>query len=262
MKDATFSLENKVAIVTGGGKGIGESICKVFASSGAIVQLLDIDSENGMRVVDEIKTTGGQAFFHECDVSNHESTSTLFQKIYNQFNGLHILINNAGIAQIGNVENTSVADMNRMFQVNIMGVYNCLHFGVQLMKQSGGGSIINLASIVSVVAVADRFGYSMSKGAVYTMTLSIAKDYLKDNIRCNSIGPARVHTPFVDNYLKQNYPGQEGEMFKTLSATQPIGRMGKPDEIAHLALYLCSDEASFITGSFYPIDGGFITLNG
>ncbi len=262
MINSTFSLQDKVAIITGGGKGIGESMCKVFAKHGALVHLLDIDIENGQRVVEEIKAAGGQAFFHECDVSEHEATGSVFQKIYARSNGLHILINNAGIAQIGNVENTTVQNMDRMYQVNILGVYNCLHFAIPLMKQSGGGAIINLASIASVVALEDRFGYAMSKGAVYTMTLSIAKDYIKDNIRCNSIGPARVHTPFVDNYLKQNYPGTEAEMFKKLSATQPIGRMGQPQEIAHLALYLCSDQASFITGSFYPIDGGFINLNG
>lgn len=258
---SAFSLKNKVAIVTGGGKGIGESICKVFAGHGAIVHLLDIDTENGNRVVEEITTTGGQAYFHSCDLSQHEVTGDVFQKIHDQSHSLDILVNNAGIAQIGNVENTSFEDMNRMCQVNILGVYNCLHFGIPLMKQSGGGSVINMASIASVVGLADRFGYSMSKGAVYTMTFSIAKDYIKDNIRCNAIGPARVHTPFVDNYLKNTYPGQEKEMFEKLSATQPIGRMGQPEEIAHLALYLCSDKATFITGSFYPIDGGFLTLN-
>ena len=256
-----FSLKNKVAIVTGGGKGIGESISKVFAQQGAIIQLLDIDVENGKRVREEIIAAGGQAFFHQCDLSSHEQTKTTFQKIYDQSGALNILINNAGIAQIGNVENTTPEDMDKMYKVNVFGVYNCLHFGIPLMKQSGGGAIVNLASIASVIGLADRFGYSMSKGAVLTMTYSIAKDYLKDNIRCNAIGPARVHTPFVDNYLKTTYPGQEAEMYKKLSATQPIGRMGKPMEIANLALYLCSDEAAFTTGSFYPIDGGFITLN-
>lgn len=261
MNKPLFSLRNKVAIITGGGKGIGESISKVFAEQEAIVHVLDLDVENGNRVVKEINAAGNKAFFHECDVSQHDATGLIFKRIFDQSGAINILINNAGIAQIGTVEKTSIEDMNRMYQVNILGVYNCLHFGIPLMKKSGGGAIINLASIASVIGLADRFGYSMSKGAVYSMTYSIAKDYINDNIRCNAIGPARVHTPFVDNYLKNNYPDNQQEMFKQLSATQPIGRMGQPTEIAHLALYLCSDEAGFTTGSFYPIDGGFITLN-
>ena len=256
-----FRLDQKVAIVTGGGKGIGESICKIFAEQGAIVHILDIDLENGKRVEKEIQDDGGQVFFHHCDVTLHEGLGTVFQKIYDQHNTIDILVNNAGIAHIGNVENTSEADMDRLYAVNVKSVYSCLHFAVKHMKKSGGGAIVNLASIASVVALADRFAYSMSKGAVYTMTFSIAKDYIADHIRCNAVGPARVHTPFVDGYLKNTYPGREQEMFEKLSKTQPIGRMGQPIEIAHLITYLCSDEAAFITGSFYPIDGGFITLN-
>ena len=151
--------------------------------------------------------------------------------------------------------------MDRLYNINIKSVYSCLHYGVKLMKKSGGGAIVNMASVASVVGLADRFAYSTTKGAVLTMTYSIAKDYIKDHIRCNAIAPARVHTPFVDGYLAKTYPGKEKEMFEKLSQTQPIGRMGKPSEIANLVLYLCSDEAGFITGSVYPIDGGFLTLN-
>ena len=256
-----FSLNQKLAIITGGGKGIGESISQVFAQNGAIVCILDVDDDNGKRVVADITNNGGQAYFYSCDISDHKQTALKFQEIYSKFNQLDILINNAGIAQIGNVEKTSPEDMKRIYEVNIFGVYNCLYAGIPLMKKSGGGVILNMASIASVIGLADRFGYSMSKGAVLTMTYSIAKDYLKDNIRCNAIGPGRVHTPFVDSYLKNTYPGQEKVMFEKLAKTQPIGRMGNPEEIANLALYLCSDEASFTTGSFYPIDGGFLKLN-
>lgn len=256
-----FSLSKKVAIVTGGSKGIGESISKIFASQGAFLHILDIDMERGIQLVNEIEKAGGYARFHKCDISNFEEVSTVFKDIYGINNTIDILVNNAGIAQIGNVENTSPGDMNKMVSINIMGVYNTLHAAIPFMKKSGGGRIVNMASVASVVGLADRFGYTMSKGAVYAMTNSIAKDYINDNIRCNSIGPGRVHTPFVDNYIKQNHPGEEAEMFDKLSKTQPIGRMGKPEEIANLALFLCSDEAGFITGSFYPIDGGFITLN-
>ncbi len=257
-----FSLKKKVAIVTGGGKGIGESICKIFAQQGAIVHILDIDKDNGLRVSMQIKNAKGKAVFHHIDLTKHKKLGKLFKKIYKKEGSLDILVNNAGIAHIGNVEKTTPDDIDKLYAVNVKSVYSCLHYGVKYMKKSQGGSIVNLASIASVIGIQDRFAYSATKGAVYTMTFSVAKDYIHDRIRCNAVGPARVHTPFVDGYLKQNYPGKEKEMFDVLSKTQPMGRMGKPDEVAQLITYLCSDEAGFVTGSFYPIDGGFLTLNG
>lgn len=256
-----FSLKNKVAIVTGGGKGIGESICKIFAEQGAIVHILDKDKDNGLRVSMQIKNAKGKATFHHIDLTKHKKLGKLFKQIYKKEGSLDILVNNAGIAHVGDVENTTPDDLDKLYAVNIKSVYSCLHYGVKYMKKSGGGAIVNLASIASVIGLANRFTYSATKGAIYTMTFSIAKDYIHDRIRCNAVGPARVHTPFVDGFIKQNYPGKEKEMFDTLSKTQPIGRMGKPDEVAQLITYLCSDEAGFVTGSFYPIDGGFLTLN-
>ena len=255
-----FNLRNKVAIVTGGAKGIGESICKIFGSLGASVRLLDIDDENGKKVQSAITEGGGNARFYHCDLTGHLEVGKVFQTIYDQDKKLDILVNNAGIGFIGDVEHTTEEVMQRLYDVNIKSVYSCLHFGVQHMKNSGGGSIVNLASTVSVVGIPERFAYSMSKGAVYSMTFSVATDYLEHNIRCNAVGPGRVHTPFVDNYIALNYPGKEKQMFDKLSKTQPIGRMAKPEEIAKLIAYLCSDEAAFVTGSFYPIDGGFIKL--
>ena len=251
-----FRLDGKVAIVTGGAKGIGEAVCRVFAQQGAVVHILDVDAENGKKVAQEIAAT-----FHECDLTDHDKVGEIFDSIFEQAGSLDILINNAGVAHIGTAETTTPDDMDRIYSVNIKSVYTCLHFGTKLMKQSGGGAIVNLASVASILGISDRFAYSMSKGAVYTMTFSVAKDFIDDNIRCNMVGPGRVHTPFVDGYLQANYPGKEQEMFEALSKTQPIGRMGKPQEIAWLINYLCSDEAGFVTGSFYPIDGGFITLN-
>jgi NAD(P)-dependent dehydrogenase (short-subunit alcohol dehydrogenase family) len=183
------------------------------------------------------------------------------QKILDASGRIDILVNSAGIAHIGKLETTSEADLDRVYQVNVKGVYNTMHEVIGPMKKQGGGVILNIASVASTVGIADRFAYSMSKGAVLTMSYSVAKDYLHDHIRCNCISPARVHTAFVDGFLKANYPGKEQEMFEKLSRTQPIGRMGKPDEVAALALYLCSDESSFVTGTNYPIDGGFLTLN-
>ena len=153
------------------------------------------------------------------------------------------------------------ADFERLFHVNVKGVYNGMFAAIPLMQQQGGGVILNLCSIAAWVGLNDRFAYSMTKGAVHAMTLSAAKDYLADKIRVNSISPARVHTPFVDGFLAKSYPGREQEMFDKLSASQPIGRMAQPEEVAALMLYLCSEEAGFITGTDYPIDGGFLTLN-
>ncbi|MBC7946885.1 MAG: SDR family oxidoreductase [Chitinophagaceae bacterium] len=253
-----FSLKDKTAIVTGGGSGIGKAIASVFARQGANVHIFDLD-DNGKQVAEEITRSGGQCMFHSCDVSNQELVQELIVKIGSS-SGIHILVNNAGIAHIGTAETTSEEDMVRLFNVNIKGVYNFLHAVIPAMKKTGG-VILNMASIASSSGIRDRFAYSMTKGAVVGMTLSTARDYIADNIRCNCISPARVHTPFVDGFIAKNYPGKEEEMFEKLSRSQPIGRMARPEEIAWLALYLCSDEASFITGCDYPIDGGFIKLN-
>jgi NAD(P)-dependent dehydrogenase (short-subunit alcohol dehydrogenase family) len=254
-----FRLDNKTAIITGGGSGIGKAIATVFAQQGASVHILDMDEQGATNVVNEIKAAGGKGRFYKCDVSKQAEVKQIVDGI--AANGaIDILINNAGIAHIGTADTTPEADFDRLVNVNVKGVYNCLHTVIPHMKQNGG-SILNMASIASLVGIPDRFAYSMTKGAVVGMTLSVAKDYLKYNIRCNCISPARVHTPFVDGFLSKNYPGKEAEMFEKLSKTQPIGRMGKPEEIGYLALYLCSDEASFITGCDYPIDGGFTKLN-
>ncbi|HMG68647.1 MAG TPA: SDR family oxidoreductase, partial [Chitinophagaceae bacterium] len=204
--------------------------------------------------------SGGRSFFHKCDVSLQSEVKGIVEAIAGNNKHIHILVNNAGIAHVGTVESTSEADMVRLFNVNVKGMYNCMHEVIPVMKKNGG-VILNLASIAASVGIPDRFAYSMTKAAVIGMTLSVAKDYLDYQVRCNSISPARVHTPFVDGFLKKNFPGNEEEIFEKLSKTQPIGRMGKPEEVANLALYLCSDEASFITGCDYLVDGGFVKLN-
>lgn len=255
-----LSLKNKVAIITGGGSGIGKAISVTFAKAGASVFVLDFNLDAANKTVSEIIADGNIAKAFKCDVANPQEVTEVIRKISAE-KPIDILVNNAGIAHVGNIENTDESDLDNLYNVNIKGVYNCIKASISSLKKQGG-VILNLASIASSVGISDRFAYSMTKGAVLTMTYSIAKDYLDDNIRCNCISPGRVHTPFVDNFIAKNYPGQEEEMFDKLSKTQPIGRMGKPVEIANLALFLCSDEASFITGSNYAIDGGFVTLNG
>jgi 2-keto-3-deoxy-L-fuconate dehydrogenase len=253
-----FSLKNKTALVTGGASGIGKAIASLFAAQGARVYIIELNEEAAQATADEIIAAGGKASVLACDISDQAQVDAAVNSVDSK---IDILVNNAGIAHVGNLENTGSVDFERIFNVNVRGVYNCLHAVVPKMKNTGGGVIVNMASVAGLVGIQDRFAYSMSKGAVLSMTLSVARDYIADNIRCNSISPGRVHTPFVDGFIAKNYVGKEQEIFEKLSKSQPIGRMGKPEEIAHLALYLCSDEASFITGSDYPIDGGFVKLN-
>ena len=252
-------LANKVAVITGAASGIGYAIARRFAAEGAYVHLLDLKEEQVQEAARDIKAAGHEAAAHPCDVTKQDQVLAALDAI-NQQHPAHILVNNAGIGFVGNLEKTPEADFDRLFQVNVKGIYNCMFAAVPWFKKNSGGTILNMASIVSSVGIPDRFAYSMSKGAVLTMTLSVAMDYLHDNIRCNCISPARVHTPFVDDYLRKNYPGREQEMFDKLAKTQPVGRMGTPEEVASLALFLCSDEAGFITGCDYPLDGGFISL--
>lgn len=257
-----FNLQQKTAIVTGGGSGIGKAIAERFSRQGADVFILDLDPSAAQQSVDDILKLGGKAHAYSCNVSNTENVNEVFKNIIHDFHKIDILVNSAGIAHIGTIEKATEADLDRVYAVNVKGVFNTMKAAVGYMKAEQKGVILNLASIAATVGIADRFAYSMSKGAVLTMTLSVAKDFLPYNIRCNCISPARIHTAFVDGFLKANYKGHEDEMFEKLSKTQPIGRMGTPDEVANLALYLCSDEASFVTGSDYLIDGGYVRLNG
>jgi NAD(P)-dependent dehydrogenase (short-subunit alcohol dehydrogenase family) len=251
-----LSLKNKKAVITGGGSGIGKAIAQLFAKQGAAIHIIELTEQAAVDTANEIRIDGGNVQIHVCNVADHQQVLNVFDKIGN----IQILVNNAGIAHIGKADTTQEADFDRVINVNIKGVYNCLFAAIPKMK-AGGGAILNMASIAALVGIPDRFAYSTTKGAVKAMTMSVAKDYIADNIRCNSISPARVHTPFVDGFLQKNYPDQITEMFDKLSKTQPIGRMAQPTEVATLALYLCSDEAAFITGCDYPIDGGFTTLN-
>ncbi|TSJ38875.1 glucose 1-dehydrogenase [Mucilaginibacter corticis] len=252
-----FSLKGKSAVITGGGSGIGRAISVLFAKQGAVVHIIELNADAAKDTVSEIEKGGGKAVAHGCNVSDQQQVLD----IYNAIGEIDILVNNAGIAHIGEATTTSEEDFTRIFNVNVKGVYNSLFAAIPLMKSKGKGVILNMASIAAAVGITSRFAYSMSKGAVSAMTLSVARDYMADNIRCNSISPARVHTPFVDGFIAKNYAGQEEQIFEKLSKSQPIGRMGKPEEVASLALYLCSDEAGFVTGCDYLLDGGFVKLN-
>jgi NAD(P)-dependent dehydrogenase (short-subunit alcohol dehydrogenase family) len=251
-----FDFSGKTSVITGGGSGIGQAVANLFARQGAEVIILDVNEKGAGETVAAIRASGGKGEFFRCDVSDQGNVNNLI----NELPSLDILVNSAGVSHIGSLDTTSEADFDRLFRINVKGVYNTMQASVRKMKESGGGVILNLCSVAATVGIPDRFAYSMTKGAVLSMTLSVARDYLQHNIRCNCISPGRVHTPFVDDFLKKNYPGQEKEMFQKLSSAQPIGRMGTPAEMASLILFLCSDEAAFVTGTDYAIDGGFTHL--
>ncbi len=253
-----FELTGKVAVVTGGGSGIGAAIATLFARQGATVALIDRDASAAETTARTIRDAGGRASALQCDVADTGSVADAFARVDADHRRVDILVNNAGIAHVGTIQQTAPEDLDRLYNVNVRGVYLCARAAIDIMLREGGGVIVNMASIASLIGIPDRFAYGMTKGAVLTMTKSIAIDYVKRGIRCNCICPARVHTPFVDGYLAATYPGREDEMYRALSDYQPIGRMGRPEEVAALALYLCSDEAAFVTGQAYPIDGGVL----
>lgn len=254
-------LDGKTAVVTGGASGIGRAICQVFARQGATVEILDLDDEAAAETIESGGRDGLSGLnYRRCDVSNHAVVGDVIESIHKAHDSLDILINNAGVAHVGSVATATEEDFDRVMAVNLKGVYNCSHFAAPIMAEQGAGVILNIASTVAWFGLGERFAYAASKGAVVAMTYSIAKDFVSNGVRCNAILPGRIHTPFVDGFVAKNYPGQEEEMMQKLSDFQPIGRMGKPEEIANAALFLCSDEASFVTGSVHPIDGGTITL--
>lgn len=251
-----FRLDGKRAVVTGGASGIGRAIAEAFAEAGARVAVVDL---NGASAREAAEAIGEGATGWECNVADRASVEAAFAGIA-EGGAIDVLVNSAGVAHVGTLLSTSDEDFERLYRVNVKGTYLVMQAAVPAMLAAGGGVILNMASIAATAGLPERFAYSMTKGAVLSMTLSVARDYMGDKIRCNCISPARVHTPFVDGFVKRTYPGQEAEAMARLSAAQPIGRMGRPDEVAGLALYLCSDAAGFVTGVDYPLDGGFVNL--
>ena len=251
-------LDEKNAIITGGGSGIGKGIAEMFAERGAHVQIFEVDEVTAEATVSEIVSAGGSATARVCDITDQAGVKSQVEAIVAERGQIDILVNNAGIAHVGSATTTEEADFERVMAVNVKGVYNCCYAVIPHMPQ--GSAILNIASTVAWFGLAERFAYSTSKGAVVALTYSVAKDFVDKGIRCNAILPGRIHTPFVDGFVAQNYPGEEEAVMEKLAAFQPIGRMGRPKEIAVAALFLCSDEASFVTGSVHPIDGGTLSI--
>ena len=247
-------MKNKTILITGGASGIGLALVEKFTTEGSNVYFIDSNGLLGRQVEKEFQEKGKSVTFLEVDIREESQVQLAIQSIPSK---LDVLINNAGISHIGNLASTTLADFERLFAVNVSGMFLCSQAALPKLIEDGGGSILNMCSVAATIGIPDRFAYSMTKGATLSMTLSIARDYVNQGIRCNCISPGRVHTPFVDGFLVKNYPGKEQEMFEKLAATQPIGRMGTPTEIAELAYFISSDAGKFITGSNFTIDGGF-----
>ena len=247
-------MKNKTILITGGASGIGLALVEKFTTEGSNVYFIDSNGLLGRQVEKEFQEKGKSVTFLEVDIREESQVQLAIQSIPSKLN---VLINNAGISHIGNLASTTLADFERLFAVNVSGMFLCSQAALPKLIEEGGGSILNMCSVAATMGIPDRFAYSMTKGATLSMTLSIARDYVNQGIRCNCISPGRVHTPFVDGFLAKNYPGKEQEMFEKLAATQPIGRMGTPTEIAELAYFISSDAGKFITGSNFTIDGGF-----
>lgn len=259
-KPVTFSvvsrLTGQTALVTGAGSGIGRAIALRLATEGASVIALDLSRDSAEETAALIEEGGGHATVIACDVGDTDAVSNAFSAL----DRLDVLVNSAGVAHVGTVEQTTSQDLDRIYRVNVKGTYHCVHFGLPLIRKSGSGAILTLASFAAKIGVADRFAYSMSQGAILTMTLSIARDYVAQGIRCNCICSGRVDTPFISGFLEKYHPNEKERMFEKMSAFQPIGRMGTAQEIAALAVFLCSSEAAFITGTAYDIDGGVVSM--
>lgn len=250
-----FSLKEKITLVTGAGSGIGQSIAEVFAKAGGFVYVTDRDEKGGAATVAAIKAAGGQAEFLKLDVASEESCAEVAKAVHAAKGRLDVLVNNAGIGHVGNMLQTQVADLDRMYNVNVRGVFNVTKAFIHQMVERKSGNIVNLASIGGVVAVKDRLAYCTTKFAVVGFTKGIALDHALDGIRCNCICPGRVETPFVKARLAE-YPDPE-KAYREMASTQALGRMAKPDEIAYAALYLACDESAFVTGTDFIIDGGW-----
>jgi NAD(P)-dependent dehydrogenase (short-subunit alcohol dehydrogenase family) len=254
--ESPFRLDGKVAMVTGAASGIGEQIARLYARQGAAVVIGDRDEQGSRRVAEAIAGEGGRAVVQQLDVTNAQSAEEAVRAAIGAFGGLHILVNNAGVGYVGDVLETDEGEYDKLMAVNVKGVFLCSRAALRHMVEHGGGVIVNIASVAGQVAVSRRFAYGASKGAVIAMTKSMAMDLVERGIRVNCICPGTIYTPFVEGYLNRFHQHNREETLAGLNARQPVGRLGRPDEVAYAALYLAADEAAFATGSALVIDGG------
>lgn len=246
------TLENKVAIVTGGGSGIGRAIAVLYASEGAKIIVSDVDEKGGAETVSKIETKGGKAFFVKADTSKPEDSRQVVKAAVEKFDGLHIAVNNAGIGgPISPVGEYPIEGWDKVISINLSGVFYGLRYQIPAIIGSGGGSIVNIASILGKVGAKGSAAYVAAKHGVIGLTEAAALEYADQKVRINSIGPGYILTPLLTKSL-------DDTAMKSLTGLHPMGRLGTSEEVAELALWLNSEKASFVTGSYYNVDGGYL----
>jgi len=249
-----MKLQDKVAIVTGAGKGIGQGIARVFVKYGAKVVVADWDEDAGLRTADELRRSGGDAIFVKCDVSNEEQVKAMIQAAIASYGRLNILVNNAGIGVYKTVLDTTSEDWDRCLGVNLKGVFLCSKYAIPHIKAAGGGAIVNIASVHSYQNVGGTAPYAASKGGVVALTRVMAIDHGRDNIRVNAICPGWIDTPLIQGIFAASPDPEEAK--RAVERRQILGRLGRPEEVGEAAAFLASDEASYITGASLMVDNG------
>ena len=252
-----FRLDGKTALVTGAGSGIGEAVAHTLARAGAMVYVTDHNADTGSRVADAVSAEGGRAEFFALDVTAEADCARAAERVAERHTALDILVNNAGIGHVGTIVTTTGEDLDRLYRVNVRGVFNVTKAFVGQMLARRAGVIANTASVAGLVPIRDRLAYATTKAAIVEMTRCIAIDHAAEGLRVNCVCPGRVETPFVAARIKE-YP-DPAAAYRDMTSTQAVGRMGRPEEIAAAILYLVSDEAAFVTGSAMVIDGGWLT---
>ncbi len=252
-------FKNKVAIVTGGANGIGRASCLAFAREGASVTVADIDDKAGEAIVTEIKSAGGKAIFVQGDIASEGYVKKLIGETVKAFGGIDVLDNNAGVVKYGTVVDMSVADWDWILGINMRASFLTCKYSIPEMRKRGGGAIVNTSSVQAFASQQTVAAYAASKGAILSMTTTIALDHARENIRCNCIAPGSIYTPMLQDAANLFGPDNPSNMIKDWGNLHPIGRVGTAEEVANLVLFLASDEASFITGACYRVDGGLLS---